>query len=793
MLNTWAVAPTKDEKYKQLGFIQDPLIGEYISQYKNGGKINKFAPGGALAKMNSSSAKAAEKAFSSENLGSTLGGALGGVTTLVDNAMKNAEVDTSEADNALEATKSFQTDNSSLDALANSYNSAPWAETDYNFKDFRPGAGELAMNTVSSVVSGASTGASMGGVWGAVAGAAVGLGSALGGIFAGRAKAQKEEARLEAESKIANKAIETRAEASRDALLEQQANQTLMNVAAEGGKINIKPSKVGTFTAAAERRNMGVQEFANKVLKNKERYSSEMVKKANFAKNASHWKHSYGGDLNFSGDFSNNVIFIDEGGTHEQNPFEGVLMGFDNEGTPNLVEQGEVIYKDYVFSNRLKANKKGLENIGFSDKYKDWTFAKIAEDLQKESAERPNDILSKQTLDDMMGRLISVQEEVRMKKQQRKQNKFNLGGKVNKFYLGEDDMSNPMDPNQNYRNYMFDVGQQEAEAQAAAELARLQQAFFEKENAAQLNNTSSDPLGLGSFPTLAETQAAVDKQGAVFSKARENALLEGATEDEAILAGDNAVMSLLSSPSSNNNDSNFDWGKFGNDMLRMGAPIAAGIAGLAQNLKKPDYSQNERALNEARTAPTSNIVAPTEDISIRPIDTNYMANMLRNQGNSVISNINNMGLNAQQAMANQMLTNNQIMSGVADAYLKANDTNLARFMQENEFNRGNDQFRVSTQFQNFANNAARHNRIIDETARAAAANSALDAARAQGIYAAESNLAESLAGIGSENHWSDVINKNPSLLYTTTGNYKNSTTASGKYGGLLTKSKKRRK
>ena len=38
------------------------------------------------------------------------------------------------------------------------------------------------------------------------------------------------------------------------------------------------------------------------------------------------------------GDFSNGLIFIDNGGTHEQNPFEGVQMGVDAQGIPNIVE-----------------------------------------------------------------------------------------------------------------------------------------------------------------------------------------------------------------------------------------------------------------------------------------------------------------------------------------------------------------------------------------------------------------------------------------------------------------------
>lgn len=58
----------------------------------------------------------------------------------------------------------------------------------------------------------------------------------------------------------------------------------------EGG-IHIAPSKRGTFTAAATKHGMSVQGFASKVLANKENYSPAMVKKANFAKNASKWNH----------------------------------------------------------------------------------------------------------------------------------------------------------------------------------------------------------------------------------------------------------------------------------------------------------------------------------------------------------------------------------------------------------------------------------------------------------------------------------------------------------------------
>lgn len=57
----------------------------------------------------------------------------------------------------------------------------------------------------------------------------------------------------------------------------------------DGGSIHIAPSKRGTFTAAATKHGMGVQEFASRVLRNKDSYSPAMVKKANFARNASKW------------------------------------------------------------------------------------------------------------------------------------------------------------------------------------------------------------------------------------------------------------------------------------------------------------------------------------------------------------------------------------------------------------------------------------------------------------------------------------------------------------------------
>lgn len=72
---------------------------------------------------------------------------------------------------------------------------------------------------------------------------------------------------------------------------QQETLNALRRLKRENGGIHIAPSKRGTFAAAATKHGMSVQGFASRVLANKENYSPAMVKKANFAKNASKWNH----------------------------------------------------------------------------------------------------------------------------------------------------------------------------------------------------------------------------------------------------------------------------------------------------------------------------------------------------------------------------------------------------------------------------------------------------------------------------------------------------------------------
>lgn len=122
-----------------------------------------------------------------------------------------------------------------------------------------------------------------------------------------------------------------------------------------------------------------------------------------------------GGDL-----FTNGITTINNGGTHEQNPLGGVPMGVDEQGVPNVVEQGELIANDYVYSNRLKVPNKDKVILGLKDK--DITYAKALEKLSKESKERPNDPISQRGLQDVLDKLRMSQEELKYKKALKRNN-----------------------------------------------------------------------------------------------------------------------------------------------------------------------------------------------------------------------------------------------------------------------------------------------------------------------------------------------------------------------------------
>lgn len=212
-----------------------------------------------------------------------------------------------------------------------------------------------------------------------------------------------------------------------------------LNTFAKGGKIHIKKANRGKFTEYC-----GGKVTSECIAKGKRSSNPAVRKRATFAANARKWKHAFGGDLLTNGaEWSNGLKTIDNGGTHEENPMEGVPMGIASDGQPNLVEEGEVIYNNYVFSNRMFADKKLLEDFKLPKAYDGYSFAAIAERLGKESKERPNDPISKRGLMSSMTRLQQAQETMRQKGQVGQEGKeYAHGGKMGILFDGEGDIPN---------------------------------------------------------------------------------------------------------------------------------------------------------------------------------------------------------------------------------------------------------------------------------------------------------------------------------------------------------------
>lgn len=131
-----------------------------------------------------------------------------------------------------------------------------------------------------------------------------------------------------------------------------------------------------------------------------------------------------GGITNSHGsDFTNDLMYIDAGGSHEDNPYQGVPMGHDSQGVPNVVEQGEIVVpgktlgmeSDFVISNRIPVSDE------FAEKYPGaagLTCAQAARKLTAESRENPNDIIARNTDKVILRELVEDQERTKAVQQQ---------------------------------------------------------------------------------------------------------------------------------------------------------------------------------------------------------------------------------------------------------------------------------------------------------------------------------------------------------------------------------------
>lgn len=518
-----------------------------------------------------------------------------------------------------------------------------------------------------------------------------------------------------------------------------------LNTFAEGGKIHIKPSKRGTFTAAAKKHGKSVQSFASQVLANKEDYSPAMVKKANFARNAAKW-HSFGGDLNTNGaDFSNGQTIIGNGGTHEENPMEGVPMGMDTEGNPNLVEQGEVIFNDYVFSNRLFADGGLLENFNLPKSYDGHSFAAIAEKLGDESKERPNDPISKRGLMSSMSRLQQAQETVRQQTQEGQEGvQYAHGGRMGTLFDGFGQ----------YPNHLFTIDDDNVPEGTMFDPISNRYVFT------GYQDSDVKPLDFGSGITLSGEWVKEPKYMARAAAKRAGYDVGSSLDDynknpiKAPEKKKSAASKLLDATN-----------------LRY-APVVGAAIGLGQNLfSRPDYTSANTILEAANQAGNYTPIGYTpigNYLQYRPFDRNFYLNKLNAQAGATRRAI--MNTTSPSRNATLLAADYNAQGRLGDLARQAEEYNLAQRQAIETFNRGTNQANAEMGLKAAMANqeAALKSRSsrLSGIAQAMAVRDAVDARRGASMSANLTNFFNSLGDIGREEYSRNMIMSNPALYYS---------------------------
>lgn len=232
------------------------------------------------------------------------------------------------------------------------------------------------------------------GPWGAAIGAIVGGGSSVIGSIIGRNKASNAADEANARIERANERRFNNLLAAADRVDQENDFRILQNMdrvsnAADGGRLDVDFGLRNPFTMPN-----GV---ANPLYK------------------------AFGGGLTHGSNWDTGINWVNEGGSHGENPLGGVQMGVDAQGVPNLVEEGEAIWNgDYVFSKRMKVPKKLAKKYGLGG---DMTFADAIAKLTKDSEERPLSNIDRATNDHILGEFADSQEELRMAKAQRAMDK----------------------------------------------------------------------------------------------------------------------------------------------------------------------------------------------------------------------------------------------------------------------------------------------------------------------------------------------------------------------------------
>lgn len=412
---------------------------------------------------------------------------------------------------------------------------------------------------------------------------------------------------------------------------------------------------------------------------------------------------AFGGSLLTNGAaWDTGMTHINNGGSHESNPYEGVPMGVDPNGVPNLVEEGEVVWNDYVFSKRLMVPQT------FRKKYKlasggSLSFADAAKKFSEESNERPNDPISKAGRDSLLSALMDQQEQVREKQAQRQaKREFNS--------MSPEEQLGIMQAAQQY-------AQENASQQGAMPSGPEGVKIDNGEMTGISQNIPADGTPMDNAPVMA---AYGGRLGNVFSgeggssnflfrtftlpKIERSAKYAFSNTFEPSLYGTGISLNIPKFNISKSDggeeqkkkdkkDVNINWMRY--------APVAgSGVMAFTDALgitNKPDYSNAERVESASNVTPQY-IDAPLigDYLSYNPLDRNYYLNSLRSSAAASRRALsNNAGGNRATAMAGILASDYNTTNSIGKFIREGEEYNQAQRIKVGEFNRGTNQYNAS--------------------------------------------------------------------------------------------------
>lgn len=178
------------------------------------------------------------------------------------------------------------------------------------------------------------------------------------------------------------------------------------NVGREGWLSNKITNKTNELNLANLEANMAAHKNALN--------TAERMEKTTMGNMLKNYKE-FGGSLHSNGGIWNTGLnMINNGGKHENSIYGGVPSGVDSEGVPNLVEEGEVIYDDYVFSDTLEVPRELVKKYKLPKKS---TYADAIAHLSKEYQEKPNDPIMQNWFENIYAEFAQSQEQVRLQEE----------------------------------------------------------------------------------------------------------------------------------------------------------------------------------------------------------------------------------------------------------------------------------------------------------------------------------------------------------------------------------------